>query len=104
MLIDARRHRDVLSLLVRFMLVTVLDCGECIPGILVCDVHLVPCGGECLICCSLCLRVLCDRHMYCPCPQAIERRRVAVEKLRLGNLSRVGSLTNTDTESKNLGM
>ena len=58
-----------------------LDCTECIPGLFVCPTHFVACGGEALICCFFCWRVLCDRHEYCPCAAAISRRRdVALAK------------------------
>ena len=52
-----------------------LACLECIPGLVVCPSHLSPCGGVSLLCCTFCLKVLCLKHMYCPCSEAIERRR-----------------------------
>ena len=57
------------------------DCAECVPGLFVCPAHVVACGGEALICCFFCWRVLCNRHAHCPCADAIGRRRdVAMAK------------------------
>ena len=56
-------------------------CGECVPGLFVCPAHFVACGGECLICCFFCWRALCNHHAYCPCADAVNRRRdVALAK------------------------
>ena len=57
------------------------QCSECISGLFVCPAHFMACGGEALICCFFCWRVLCNRHAYCPCSAAISRRRdVALAK------------------------
>jgi hypothetical protein len=52
------------------------SCDNCVPNLVFCPTHLVACGGESLICCTYCLRVLCVKHMYCPCKVAVERRRL----------------------------
>jgi len=54
---------------------TPTTCSECLPGVLVCPAHLTPCGGLALTSCTFCLRVTCLKHLYCPCTNAIERRR-----------------------------
>ena len=51
------------------------SCVECVPGLFVCPRHFKPCGGEGLMCCFFCWRVLCAKHIYCPCAEAIDRRR-----------------------------
>jgi hypothetical protein len=51
------------------------SCYECIPGLLVCPLHLVACGESSLTSCNFCLKVLCFTHSDCPCAEASERRR-----------------------------
>ena len=66
----------------------VTGCFECIPGLLVCPAHFSPCGGLSLLCCNFCLKVLCLKHFYCPCSEAIERRCQVSVGLRQGAVSR----------------
>jgi len=75
-----------------------VPCIECVPGFLVCARHLVCCGGEGLLCCNFCLRVLCLRHAYCPCMPAIQRRREVALARRAGSLAsrRPSSLVSFD--------
>jgi hypothetical protein len=63
------------------------SCRNCAPAVsYVCDVHQRLCGGESLLCCSFCLRVLCHRHMYCPCDAAIRRRYQVARDIRSGKI------------------
>ena len=65
----------------------VRNCRDCVPSAgLVCDAHLKRCGRDQLICCSFCLRCLCNNHMYCPCDAAIARRRKVALEIRLGKI------------------
>ena len=66
------------------------------------------CGGESLLCCTFCLRVLCFRHMYCPCSEAIERRRqVACARRSVSSAGRavtpVANLNTMNTSSVSSG-
>src|ERR1700739_1615646 len=58
-------------------------CSKCGLGL---DAHLKRCGRDQLICCSFCLRCLCNNHMYCPCDAAIARRRKVALEIRLGKI------------------
>ena len=50
------------------------NCIECIPGLLTCAQHLILCGEQSHICCSFCFTLLCVKHGYCSCSEAINRR------------------------------
>jgi hypothetical protein len=49
-------------------------CSSCVPGLLICPDHLVPCGGESLLTCCFCQRVLCSKHEDCFCAESHARR------------------------------
>jgi hypothetical protein len=49
----------------------VVRCDVCVGGLFTCPAHYVACGGSSLICCPICLKVLCERHVKCVCPDAV---------------------------------
>ena len=45
-------------------------CSECVPGLLVCQAHLVACKGLSAGICPQCQRVLCAKHLECFCSES----------------------------------
>ena len=45
-------------------------CSECVPGLLVCQAHLVACKGLSAGICPQCQRVLCVKHLDCFCSES----------------------------------
>ena len=49
-------------------------CDECIPGVLVCQVHFVSCGNQSEVICSFCKRALCRKHVGCFCKESDDEK------------------------------